>query len=543
MSGSTTSPGRAGISLLTAAVLLIGVGVAVAAADETPAPAPPTQQIEEWTESFANALLELSIALRDKDLEKIGGYFAPQLLALPFPSVAGELRRERAWIHRHDWPFASEPRELSRRELMQSLAEFLAHFPSIEDARFKVKASVVRPAERRIEGSTALWLVARDPSNYREWVRARGSVSARRDPEGSWKITRFVLESLDSMVSEREIFAEVSRPAGLAAQAPTYLERSDPSFAAYGAAVADVNEDGLQDILVTGAQGNSLYLNQGDGRFRDEAEAAFVKQLPHTGTAPLFLDFDNDGDRDLFVSAIGTQLLFENRLVPDGRLEFWDISTSAGVAHDSIGFSAVAGDLNKDGYPDIYVAAYNRYGEILPDDWSGASNGRANLLFVSQGDGTFKERAAAWGVADHRWSYAAQFADIDLDGDLDLYVANDFGGGNALYLNEGTRFVDVALERGVVDRGYGMGVNFGDYDNDGDLDLHVTRMSSTAGRRILKRLQASELPQKSDLQNMAAGNALYENLGSGRFREISEAAGPFSGGWAWGGGLALVIMC
>ena len=97
-------------------------------------------------------------------------------------------------------------------------------------------------------------------------------------------------------------------------------------------------------------------------------------------------------------------------------------------------------------------------------------------------------------------------------------------------------FRDVAAERGVSDHGYGMGVSLSDYDNDGDLDLHVTRMSSTAGRRILSRSETAELPSRERLGVLAAGNALYQNQGDGHFLEVSAQAGPFSGGWAWGGG-------
>jgi len=112
-------------------------------------------------------------------------------------------------------------------------------------------------------------------------------------------------------------------------------------------------------------------------------------------------------------------------------------------------------------------------------------------------------------------------------------VANDFGGGNALYLRRGDRFLDEARARGVSDDAYGMGVSFGDYDNDGRLDLHVTRMSSTAGRRILARL---DTPALGTLLRLSAGNGLYRNLGGGRFEDVTSAAGPFPAGWAWGGG-------
>ncbi len=517
-------------------LLVSGTPEATRATDhDSPAP-PPLEQVEELTESFANALLDLSLAVRAKEPERMGSYFAPQVWGIPFPEQAGELRDEAKWIRHHDWGLESNARLIAREEWVRSMECFLAHLAQVEDARFKVKASTVHAESGCVEGDIALWLVARDGENRREWVRGRGQASGRRTDDGTWQLTRFVLEHLESMVCVRDLFDEVSVPAGVAAAAPAFLERRDPRFAAYGAAVADVNADGLVDVFVTGGGENFLYLNRGDGTFADESDAVFVKHLLGTGIGPLFLDYDNDGDEDLFVSTVGQQVLFENRLVPGGKLDFLDVSESAGVARNAIGFSAVAGDVNADGYPDIYVACYNRYGEILPDRWDGASNGTPNLLFVSQGDGTYREAAAEWGVDDGRWGYAAQFADIDGDADLDLYGTNDFGGGNVLYLNEGSRFRDVADERGVVDRGYGMGVSFGDYDNDGDLDLHVTRMSSTAGRRILGRLTAQQLPEKDELENLALGNALYENTGAGWYREVGASAGPFPAGWAWGGG-------
>ena len=527
---------RAELIRLGVCALIVGVaGTPVHAGPRTDEPVD-LELIEERTESFANALLDLSVTVRDGEIAKAGKHFAPQVTATPFPTAFNETQRVRKWIHSHGWVLEPDPRRLQKSGLLRSIEAFLTHFSAVEDVRFKVKKSAVKEDGDAIEARVAFWIIARDQAGHREWVRGWADASATWIPEGRFEMKRFVLESVDSMISELDLFDEVAAPAGLAATAPDFLGRTDPPFAAYGVAVADVDNDGLVDLFVTGASGNSLYINQGDGTFRDQAEDAFVKELLHTGTAPLFLDYDNDGDKDLFVSSVGEQVLFENRLLPDGRLIFWDGSASAGINGRAIGFTAVAGDVNKDGYPDIYVASYNRYGQVLPDDWNGATNGTPNLLFVSQGDGTYKEAGAAWGVADGRWTYAAQFADFDADGDLDLYVANDYGGGNALYLNQGTRFVDVAAERGVADRGYGMGVSFGDYDNDGDLDLHVTRMSSTAGRRILARLSKNELPQKGELENLATGNALYENIGKGFFRDVSDSAGPFGAGWAWGGG-------
>jgi hypothetical protein len=200
-----------------------------------------------------------------------------------------------------------------------------------------------------------------------------------------------------------------------------------------------------------------------------------------------------------------------------------------------VGFSAVAGDVNGDGLPDIYVTSYNYYGKVVPNSWFRATNGTKSLLFINQGDGTFKEEAEKWGVADGRWSYAAEFVDINDDGKLDLFVVNDFG-EKALYINKGDHFVDEAKERGVLDPGNGMGVSFGDFNNDGLLDLHTTNMSSTAGNRILARLFPNQSPRDNVLKKLASGDSLFINTGKGYFRNATDEVGGLTASWAWGGG-------
>ena len=136
---------------------------------------------------------------------------------------------------------------------------------------------------------------------------------------------------------------------------------------------------------------------------------------------------------------------------------------------------------------------------------------------------------------DDRWSYAASFVDLNRDGKIDLYVANDFG-ENGLYLNQGDRFRDAAEQAGLKDPGFGMGVSFGDMDNDGDLDLHITNMSSMAGVRVLRRLYSGRREDRAFLDKLAGGNSVYRNLGDGTFQEVSAELGSFRGGWAFGGG-------
>ena len=113
-------------------------------------------------------------------------------------------------------------------------------------------------------------------------------------------------------------------------------------------------------------------------------------------------------------------------------------------------------------------------------------------------------------------------------------MVNDFG-ENALYMNLGTRFKDRAKSSGTLDPGNGMGLSFGDYNNDGQLDLYVTNMSSTAGNRILGRLFPESSPDNSVLRKLAAGNSLFRGESDGTFTDVTQQMGPFQAGWAWGG--------
>ncbi len=499
------------------------------------------ENIEELTESLANQLLELSVAARQKDREAISSFFADSLSSPPFPSTPGDEKSAVKWISEHGWPLESaKGGPTARRNYLESFYAFLDHFQSIEDVRFKVKSSSVTEDGKTATGVLKFFVVGRDPEGRREWVRGLTDFQAHPQGDEKWKIATLTVTEIRSQIAREELFDEVGGPLGFTASDPPFLNKPKGLYRFHGASAADVNNDGFLDLFSPGVDRNFLYLNGGNGTFQEAAARAGLEVTPEVGTAGLFLDYDKDGDVDLFLSAVGKQMLFENRLVPDGNLHFMDVSEQAGVSVHREGFSSAAADVNRDGWPDIYVSSYAEGEQVLPEPMIGATNGSPNLLFINQGNGRFSELAAEWGVNDTRWSYATAFADVDDDGDLDLFVANDFGAGSPLYWNQlaqgEERFIEAVPEQGVVDMGYGMGVSFGDYDNDGDLDLHVTNMSSTAGNRIIDRLFPGEPADEFLLKKLAAGNSLYENLGNGQFRNRSAEAGPFVSGWAWGGG-------
>lgn len=140
---------------------------------------------------------------------------------------------------------------------------------------------------------------------------------------------------------------------------------------------------------------------------------------------------------------------------------------------------------------------------------------------------------------NRRFSLACAWEDFDNDGDLDLYVANDYGRNN-LYRNDEGRFTDVAAQMGVEDISAGMSVSWGDYNNDGWMDLYVSNMWSSAGNRIA--YQRHFLGAKADqttlagFQRHARGNSLFLNSGDRgalEFHDVSVVAGVTMGRWAW----------
>ncbi|HIG52821.1 MAG TPA: VCBS repeat-containing protein [Candidatus Latescibacteria bacterium] len=491
---------------------------------------------EDYSESLANQLHALSLAVREKKIDELASYFAAGLSAGGLPVRGDVAHPANKWTVAWNADWSSDG--LDREAFVGEWRRYLGYFSAIEDVRFKVKqAHFIEGEAVQADAHIYFAIVGRDASGMRQWAEAEAWIEATLQPEGRWLLDAFELEKHGAHVALTELFSEVSLPAGMFRSAPRFGTPGNQDFLAHGVAVADIDRDGWLDALVTGVGRNFLYMNQGDGTFAERASAAGVQFTP-PATGPLFLDSDNDGDVDLFLAAAGYQMLFENRPTEEGAPNLVDVSQEAGVAYPAQGFSAVAADVDQDGWSDIYVTSYNQYGTVMPNSWSRATNGTPNLLFVNRGDGTFTEQAESRGVADGRWSYAASFADLDEDGDQDLYVANDFG-ENGYYRNEGGYFTDRAEEVGLLDPGNGMGVSVGDFDNDGRLDLHVSNMSSTAGNRILSRLfpdGVKQLDETRVLNKLAAGNTLFRNLGSGSFEDASQAAGPFGAGWAFGGG-------
>jgi len=273
------------------------------------------------------------------------------------------------------------------------------------------------------------------------------------------------------------IYTAISREAG---------DRVDDSGFSMGSCFADIDNDGDQDLyIVKGGryeiEANRLLLND-NGRFVDITARAGVGSKDFTYSAA-FADIDNDGYLDLYLANYGVgakNILYRN----NGDQTFSDVTDGAGVGDRSWSWSAVFSDINGDGYQDLYVVN-GRY-----------PAGEPNHLYVNNGDGTFTDTSRTAGVDDNNWGLGAAFADVDNDGDFDLFVSN-YVGSNKLFVNDGSGvFSDASEISGLADEGWGKGPSFGDVDHDGDLDLY-----------------------EGDCK---LANKLYLNNGSGVFSDVAD---------------------
>lgn len=306
---------------------------------------------------------------------------------------------------------------------------------------------------------------------------------------------------------------------------------------ASGLALFDYDGDGDVDIYFLNgaplkgakydkAPKNELYRNEGNWKFTNVTDQAGVGDTGF-GLGVAAADYDNDGDQDIYVNNYGPNVLYRN----NGNGTFADVTSQAGVANGhKVGAAALFFDMDSDGDLDLFVANYldftyenhlMRTSKGIPK-YAGPMDfpPMANDLFRNNGDGTFTDVSIESGIGKHKgWGMGGVCADYDNDGDTDVYIANDVY-ANFLFQNDGTgKFEEVGLITGLAydlhgDEQGSMGVDSGDYNNDGLLDFYQTSY-------------ADELA------------TLYRNLGNGIFEDVTMATGAGAGTFpyvTWGCG-------
>ncbi len=263
-----------------------------------------------------------------------------------------------------------------------------------------------------------------------------------------------------------------------------------------GLSFCDFNGDGWDDLTIGTTSGQNV-------RFFENQNGTFVPTILQISVMDdsktvLWVDFDNDGDKDFFVTNFEAQnRLFRN----DGNLQFTDITTTCGLnIIDDKSYGATFGDIDNDGFLDLYIA--NRDNSV---------GGHTNLLYKNNGDGTFTDISIESQTFDgKRNSFCAAFFDADRDGYQDLYLAQDRLIGNVFYRNNGDGvFTNYSNFSGANQQMDAMNVGVGDYDNDNDLDIYVTNTP-------------------------IGGNELFRNEGDFIFTEQADNAGVSFNYTGWG---------
>lgn len=303
--------------------------------------------------------------------------------------------------------------------------------------------------------------------------------------------------------------------------------------------IGDYNNDGYDDLFVTYWGQNVLYRNNGDGTFTDVTkEAGLLDTKRRWGAGCTFVDYDRDGNLDLFVSNYvdfdidkvpkpgqdsfcnwkgipvncgprglphGYHSLYRN----NGDGTFRDVSVAAGIskAQESYGMTAVGADFDNDGWPDIYVAC----------------DSTPSLYFRNNRNGTFTEMGFEAGIALNedgmeQAGMGLGIGDFNLDGNLDVFKTHFADDTNALYRNQGKNiFQDVTISSGlgVETRFIGWGAGIVDLDNDGQPDLFY--VTGSVYPEVERRLP--QYPFRTP-------RVIFRNLGGGKFEELIDAAGP-----------------
>jgi hypothetical protein len=308
-----------------------------------------------------------------------------------------------------------------------------------------------------------------------------------------------------------------------------------------GVAVLDYDLDGNEDLFVGDGVRSVLYRNDGQGHFTDVTEKAGLAKsstegIPATGLAAG--DIDGDGFPDLFVTnAFGPARLFHNR--GDGTFE--ETTAASGIAVPENMRSAAFADVDGDGDLDLFVGVTGDYYTQMPDPAFDANDGRQNFLYLNDGHGHFTDATKAWGLEGMtRWTLSTLFQDYDQDGHEDLMATNDFGLKNLYHNENGKRFVDVAKTTGTQARAYGMSGTWADFDGDGRPDLYTT--GTDTQWYFLHEYPAIPVGLAGRLflpfaiqwcEDMASGNTLLLQRADHTFENATARSGAQRAGWNW----------
>lgn len=321
-----------------------------------------------------------------------------------------------------------------------------------------------------------------------------------------------------------------------------------------GVGIADINNDGLQDIFFAGNQvPNKLYLNKGGLVFEDISGTAGINKGKQWANGVTFADVNSDGLLDIYVSQGGPKQAAERKnalYINLGGNRFSENAAQYNLADTGISTQSVFFDYDKDGDLDVVVSNENELYGLDPERFFASMKIQKNLekstvqLYENTGD-TFKKVTKRAGLLRAAFGLGITVSDINNDGLLDIYVANDYYVPDALYINNGNKtFTDKIKEYTKQVSFYGMGVDIADINNDRLQDIFVLDMAASDHVRS-KTLMASMNESRFDLLTKDLGfqhqymfNSLQLNIGKNSFTNVVQQSKMAKTDWSWAGLLA-----
>jgi hypothetical protein len=468
-----------------------------------------------------------------------------------------------------------EAAPFDREELRRDLELYSQTLQSVDEVTFKINLIESMPDANHVVLTVKFVLDGRDCEGAvlqdRHFYRWELVNDAPAGEPREWKIVKDELVEGIRVAGSGRGFVEAS----LTQLGIQYSHERDPRLnpetadggvkfgviqhAGGGVSAVDYNNDGRADLFFADGKRCRLFRNEGTSssgevHFTDVTTAAGLEGIGAAAVG-LFADVDNDGNKDLFLIRYCAPCLFFHN---NGHGRFIDWTQQMKLDLNVPAMSACFLDYDRDGFLDVYVAVSGDAFHDIPRLPFFARNGGKNRLLRNMAGKHFIDVTDTSGAGATGWGMATAAGDIDNDGFPDLAVANDFGRKCLLHNNGNGTFSDITREAGVLDFSGGMGVVFGDVDDDGYLDVYFANINSnqrwfgediTVNHYIRNILRSKWLladfeefrelhrllgPRWRELGKMIGkGNSLFRNNRDGTFTELTDS-NTHRAGWGWG---------